>query len=196
MANFVGVDFSMTSPAICLHPDIDEWYDSECIIYSLSKFDNDTYQVNSGLHLDFQKMIGDSSMDNYARFEEIRQWALSCIPVGAFVMFEDYAMGAKGRVFHIAENTGITKHSLIQRGDILETVSPGSLKKWATGRGNAKKEDMCERFYEVTGIDMPTVLEQKPDASPCSDIVDAYFLCRYFWSQTNSETNIAQLSDF
>lgn len=186
MTNFVGVDFSMTSPAICVHPDQDEWDDSQCIIYNKSTFTNDSFQIEWGPYLDFEKMISTSATESHKRYEEIRQWALTCIPEDSFIMFEDYAMGAKGKVFNIAENTGITKHSLILRGDIVETIAPTSLKKWASGRGNAKKEDMVDRFHAITGVDLPLLLDQTPDKSPCSDIVDAYFVCRYFFTTANN----------
>ena len=60
------------------------------------------------------------------------------------VALEDYAFAAKGRVFHIAENTGILKYKLFQQGIPLETISPSAVKKNATGKGNADKEMMYQ----------------------------------------------------
>ena len=60
-------------------------------------------------------------------------------------------------------------------------VEPTTLKKWATGSGAAKKEQMEEAFIDDTKIeDFRKILGLSPkSASPITDIIDAYFLCKY-----------------
>ncbi len=57
------------------------------------------------------------------------------------VVLEGYSMGSKGRaVFNIGELGGVVR-LLLWRGSIpFAEVAPGSLKKFATGKGNDKKD--------------------------------------------------------
>jgi hypothetical protein len=97
------------------------------------------------------------------------------------IFIEGYAFGASGKVFHIAENTAILKHKLYNAGVSYETVAPTAVKKFATGKGNANKEAMYEAFVEETGEDLMMKLSPKAGQinSPVSDIVDAYYICKY-----------------
>lgn len=58
------------------------------------------------------------------------------------VMYEDYAMGkggvgaAAGRTFSIGELGGVLKEHIWARGIDIHLVSPTSLKKFVTGKGN------------------------------------------------------------
>ena len=91
---------------------------------------------------------------------------------------EDYAMGAKGRVFAIGENTGILKYKL--RGYSLSTYPPTVVKKFATDKGNANKELMYETFTEETGVDLKDFFPSKSEkiGNPISDIIDSYYICK------------------
>jgi len=91
-------------------------------------------------------------------------------------VIENYAYSATGRVFNIGENTGILKYTLYQNKIDYETVTPQIVKKFATGKGNAKKVDMCDAFTEETGIDLTGIKQW-------SDIADAYWISR--WSYTH-----------
>ena len=63
-------------------------------------------------------------------------------------MLEGYSMGAKGRLFDIGEATGIFKYFLSQNSISPLIVAPSSIKKHATGKGNANKFQMLEKFLE------------------------------------------------
>jgi Holliday junction resolvasome RuvABC endonuclease subunit len=58
------------------------------------------------------------------------------------------------------------------------SVAPTEVKKFATGKGNAKKDDMLEAFIIQTGVDPRVVLDYYGE-TPISDIVDSYFICNY-----------------
>jgi hypothetical protein len=64
---------------------------------------------------------------------------------------------------------------------------PTVIKKLATGKGNANKEKMWDTFLEETHYDLYKVfgmkMPKKKDASPISDIVDSYYLARYYFEQ-------------
>lgn len=69
---------------------------------------------------------------------------LSALPnMPSVVVIEDYAMGAKGRVFHIGEWGGVARLALYRRGNCAtHTASPSTIKQAVTGNGNAKKDRM------------------------------------------------------
>ena len=108
-------------------------------------------------------------------------WAvLQCIDADVIVL-EDYAMGAKGKVFHLGENCGLLKHKLWQRGLKFETVAPTALKKFASGKGNSDKCAMLNAFVKETGIDLMKQMdkESKDCGSPVSDVVDSFYLAQW-----------------
>lgn len=104
------------------------------------------------------------------------------------VWIEDYSFGSTGSVFNIAESTATLKHLLWIDGYVINKISPKSVKKFATGSGNAKKSGMYDSFMEKTGYDFNDKLEghtkhlrdgYKEVPSPASDLIDAYFILQY-----------------
>ena len=88
------------------------------------------------------------------RFDNLANAFSDLMEPGDRVVLEGYAMGAKGMVFHIGENTGILKNRLWQKGLTYDAVSPSVIKKHATGKGNADKAAMNEAFVAKTGFDI------------------------------------------
>ncbi len=74
------------------------------------------------------------------------------------VAIEGYAFGAKGKVFHIAENTGVLKYRLHQTGIPVEVIPPSAVKKQAAGKGNANKEEMYKAFVKETQIKLQDII--------------------------------------
>jgi len=94
-------------------------------------------------------------------------------------------------VFNIAENAGLLKHYLWKKGFEYHTVPPTVIKKFATGKGNANKEKLQEAFIAETGVDIKNMLDMtEKQWNPLSDIVDAYYICKYGFEQ---ETNYVEL---
>ena len=60
-------------------------------------------------------------------------------------------------------------------------AAPTTVKKFATGKGNADKTMMHKSFMDDVGIDLKE--EITPDKgtvdNPVSDIVDSYLICKY-----------------
>jgi len=113
---------------------------------------------------------------NTERYSKLADWVCDELmwqkrPV---VCIEDYAFSARGRVFHIGENTGILKYKLNKCGLRFESVTPQIVKKYATGKGNAKKVDMYEAFIEDTGIELAKVKQW-------SDIADSYWIAKWYY---------------
>jgi hypothetical protein len=175
----VSIDYSMTSPAICV-------YSSHNGNFS---FQNSKYfflTSKSKLATCFGENIqGCFNPEDHScseeRWDNISTWALSNIPDDTERVFlEGYAFGAKGMVFNIAENTGMLKHKLWKRNIPIEIVTPSAIKKHATGKGNAKKEMMEICFEEQNEVGLRELLGLSPKAAnPISDIIDAHFLMDY-----------------
>jgi Holliday junction resolvasome RuvABC endonuclease subunit len=169
-----GLDYSMTSPAICLS-DFDFNYE-DCIFSYLTTSKKYDVQFNNikGKFLDYSY--------NIQRYDLIAIHFLDMmLDYGVKKCYiEGYSMGSKGRVFDIAENTGIFKHSAWRFGIDVITVAPTAIKKFATGKGNANKEKMQDVFINETGVNLKEQLNMtEKQWNPSSDIIDAYYVCKY-----------------
>lgn len=126
--------------------------------------------------------------NNQARFDAISDWSINIIAKNwppDVVAIEGYAMGAKGLVFNIAENTGLLKHKLWRLGYKFLTPAPSAVKKMATGKGNANKEKMQEAFIAETSIDIKAELGMSASSwNPSSDVIDSYYVAK--WASLNS----------
>ena len=97
------------------------------------------------------------------------------------IFLEGYSMGAKGRLFDIGEATGIFKYFLSNNNLNVATVAPTAIKKMATGKGNANKFLMLEKFTEIN-IELKSsewikkLTTEKHLLSPLTDIVDSFFI--------------------
>ena len=89
-------------------------------------------------------------------------------------------MGSVGQVFSIAENTAILKFKIYQAKIEYRIVPPTTLKKFATGKGNADKLMMYEAFVKKTNYDPRKILNSEAKlGSPFTDIADSYWLAEY-----------------
>ena len=176
--SIAGIDYSLRSPAICIFMGNSraEFKFSNCLFSFLT--DIKKYARPFG-----KNIRGDlfwSYNQDAERYDSISEWAVEQVVGCNQVALEGYAYNAKGRVFHIAENTGILKYKMFQKSIPLDIVEPTKVKKFATGKGNASKADMYSAFTQETMIDLMQVVT--PDKSevdnPVSDIVDAYYICK------------------
>lgn len=169
----VGIDYSMSSPAICVHVG-DEWSIDNCKFYFLTQKKKCVIQL--------QHFHGDYQFDfstQQERFEKISSWAVDKIPDHAEVFIEGYAYASKGVVFHIGENTGLLKHKLWSTGAAFVEVSPPAIKKFATGKGTANKLAMYESFVADTQMDISSIIHCNEGDSPMSDVIDAYYVAKF-----------------
>jgi len=172
-----GVDYSLTSPAICVHEG-DEWDYKNCQFYYMVKRDKLLHpekQFNATLYPSFDYDI--------ERFEKLSNWSLNILKEHkvTHVNIEGYAFGAVGRVFQIAENAGLLKYQVHKEGLGCFVHAPTVIKKFATGKGNATKEKMYDAFFSETGVDIREkigIISVK-QWNPVSDIVDAYYIAKF-----------------
>ena len=174
-----GIDYSLTSPAVCVGKIVDGKLEfKNCKFHFIKRT---KYHESFGVFRGYDYPKYSSEIERYVRLAE---WTIECIRwyTGRVehVFIEDYAFAATGRVFNIGENTGILKEYLHRNGFRFTTIPPTVIKKFATGKGNAKKELMYETFLEETNIDLQNRLSPRSIkiTNPVSDIVDSYYICK------------------
>lgn len=106
-----------------------------------------------------------------------------------YVAFEGYAFNAKGKVFDIAESTMCTKLFFYENEVSIRIYDPNSIKKFATGKGNAKKEQMDKVFDKDTFDHLPA------GKSPRVDLVDAYFVAELLRMELKLRLGLINLKD-
>lgn len=184
----IGIDFSISSPCICFWNTKEKHLFENCEFYflhskpSLKKIafpDNITFSESS------------ESTNNSVRFSE-NAMKLSEVIKNKLdihkkyvIMLEGYSMGAKGRIFDIGEATGIFKLYLSNQKVNPLIIPPTQVKKLATGKGNANKFQMLEKFLEInTSLHnsewINVLTTEKHLLAPLTDIVDSFFLANSF----------------
>jgi Holliday junction resolvasome RuvABC endonuclease subunit len=171
----IGIDYSLTSPAMCV---MTEPVIEKSIFYYLTS--------NKKLVGNFDNAIGYLHKEYYSeqeRYEQIAEFFLNKIPTDRGipnVFIEDYSFGSVGKVFHIAENAGLLKYKLWEVGYKFTTVPPTIIKKFATGKGNSDKKKMYESFVEETQKDFIILFNKNLTlGSPVTDIVDSFYIAKY-----------------
>lgn len=181
MVRISGIDYSLTSPSVCVFSGNKEDFSFEkCKLYFLSP--QKKYSTFLNRNIDGQMNIAEYSA-HQQRYDFISDWALDIIISENIeeVYIEDYSYNSTGRVFNIAENCGLLKWKLWNSDINFKLVSPAEIKKFATGKGNANKESMYESFYADTNKNLLDLFEYsgKKVPSPISDIVDSYYICKF-----------------
>ena len=171
----LGIDLSLTSPACCFFQG-DEFNLNGCSFYFLTN--------NKKLEGNFSPAQGTLIKEynhDQERYYNITKWIIHIIydtsPQHIFI--EDYSYSSTGRVFNIAENCGILKHTLWKNEITYTTIPPTVVKKQATGKGNSNKVAMELAFISETGFDFRKILKlSKSVSNPVSDLIDSYYVCK------------------
>jgi len=171
---YTGIDYSLTSPAVCVYNDAHPFSFYNCQFYVMSD-----KKLKCQLPANMYFQSHPKWHDTNERYHNIASFFIPNIESSKKIYIEDYAFAAKGKVFHIAENTQVLQYNLWKKNIYYSKISPATLKKFATGKGNANKEAMYESFKEQETVDLKWIFGLKKTDSPISDIVDAFFLCKY-----------------
>lgn len=83
------------------------------------------------------------------------------------VLLEGYAYAAQNQAHQIGELGGVIRRMLHNRTQRWIEVSPSQVKKFATGKGNAKKDLIIMQVYKRWGVEFST-----------SDEADAFVLAK------------------
>ena len=192
----IGIDYSLSSPGVCVNTSEDEFQYEDCKFYYLTntkKYEG-TFKEKMAFGTSDVEYIGwphKPYSSEPERYNNIANWVIDIIKsqpqlmIGKLwekhpiIQIEDYSFGSTGRVFHIAENLGLLKYKLkIECGWDYTLLAPSVIKKFATDKGNANKEMMLHAFQEDTGVNLEVLFDTK-SKSPISDVADAYFICKY-----------------
>ncbi len=170
-----GIDYSLTGPAVCVFSGDGLFTFNQCNFYYLTDTKKYSRSYRSNIH---GQLFAEYNAET-ERYKTIADWACNKLVGCSRIALEDYAYsrGHAGRVFHIAENTGVLKYKIWEMGLPIDTFSPTSIKKFATGKGNAKKTDMYEAFVRDTGVHLMGIMNMKTLNNPITDIVDSYYIC-------------------
>jgi len=172
----LGIDLSMTSPALCLH-DGKKFEFSKCKFFFLTSHKKFLYK-DSNVH---GEMFPEWDCDS-ERYNNIATWVVDLAKLHGVdkITIEGYSFASVGRVFNIAENGGVLKYLLWKNELPYTSIPPTTIKKFATGKGNANKEALQTRFIEDTQFNLKKILGMtEKQWNPSSDIIDSYYVCKY-----------------
>lgn len=178
-----GIDYSYTSPAICVFDTAKELKFENLHFYNI----NGT-KSRAGFYGNITIKLFRDYESQEERFRNICNWA-SGILIHHRVdeaCIEGYAMGASsGLVFQIAENASLLKQYMDLNDIKFATPPPSQVKKLFTGKGNAKKEVMVETFQTQLSVKMHEILGIKEMAKPIDDLCDSYAVmkCHSFFNE-------------
>jgi hypothetical protein len=171
-----GIDYSLCGPCICVFEGGARFSFDDCCFYYLTDTKKYAKSFLGNIH---GEMFSEWNED-MERYQSIADWAIDIVKTAGNVAIEGYAYSATGKVFHIAENTGVLKYKLYQEQIPVTIVPPTEVKKLGSGKGNADKQAMHDAFLKETGIDLKKLItpDKKDVSSPVSDIVDSYYICK------------------
>jgi Holliday junction resolvasome RuvABC endonuclease subunit len=179
-----GIDYSMNSPAMCIHAG-NTWSIDNCKFYYIAKKEKniiENSQLNGSLYPEWETQI--------ERFVNLSDWSIEILANNNVqsVFIEGYSYGSSSsRLFQIAENTSLLKYQLWKKDLPYDVYPPTMIKKLGTGKGNANKEKMWESFKEETNLNLFHLLglEEGKSWNPVSDMVDAYYITKLGFTNLN-----------
>lgn len=176
---FCGIDLSYTSPGVCVYDTALPAVFENLKFFGLKEDSTKKAKDYTGQFGNVNMYLQPKWSCAEERYYINSRWLHNILVTHDVqaVALEGYALGARaGLTFNIAENTSLVKQSMFHLGIPFETPSPGTVKKNFTGKGNAKKEQMIDRFYELfPHADLCKQLGVKDKYSkPIDDIVDSF----------------------
>lgn len=175
--SFVGVDYSLSSPAYCISSSDDPTPD-DCtfIVYA----DKKAHLKIS--HPQIKVIKKNEDLKEMARYIANSDMLFDFLHRDFIegVFMEGYSFGStSSSMMQIAENAGVFKHRLHQFEVPVTVFPPTTIKKFATGKGNATKHMMYDAWLKHDGWDLISIFKAvSPNTNPLSDLVDSYFILR------------------
>ena len=185
-----GLDLSMNSSGI-----VKLELDDNCNIVKAERMGFTSVKKNEGLNIFFYKKTEFITRYDLTLWmnDKIQSFISDC----DYIAVEDYAFGANGVVFDIGEFVGFVKISAFQKNIPLRLYDPNSIKKFATGSGNADKITMYDAFVKLNTIkpDISTlpIPTKGSGASPTSDVIDAHYIASLLATEIKLRKGIVAL---
>lgn len=89
--------------------------------------------------------------NSIARLRWIRAAVIERVAMSNLVVIEGYAFGRIQQAHHLGELGGVIRVALADRGMPFVEIPPASLKLFATGKGNAKKDEVLAAAIRKLG---------------------------------------------
>lgn len=180
MAFYVGIDYSINSPAVCIAP-VNFKGPRDCYFFyrRLRKKNIDpTGPKFCGFPTPDWNSSAERFYANWILVKKAFETTNHHIAKIQRIYIEGYSYGSRGAIFDLAENVGFLRSGLWEYKYEAIPVAPPTIKKWATGNGRAEKTEMYEAWLKEGGFDLAKYWDQKSDSNPISDIVDSYFVMK------------------
>lgn len=199
----VGIDYSMNSPAMTL------WGgDLKRDNFSVNSLDFFSYtsKINA-----FNKFIENDlkewncSIQRYKNLADLFYWKILTVQnkklikwKNVYIAIEGYSYGSnQSLIFNIAENTALLKYELWKSGLDFKIYQPTSVKKFITGKGNAKKEDVYKSICEILNFDLSDYLKIPISKNtPIYDFSDSLSICFMLYREMLIRNNLEKNFDF
>lgn len=173
----VGIDFSITSPAVTIYKD-NEYY-----FYAIQKKDSKVVRKLNMLNNVTVEICYSEGLTPFQYYDKMTdmlvRWINSNIGPNTIFAMEDYAYGAKGNsLLDIVAATTIFRYKLIKKygEEKLNLYSPTHVKKIFTGNGKADKTLMLKSFNELK-LKSPFgdwCARMDKTSKPSEDIIDSF----------------------
>lgn len=129
--------------------------------------------------------------------EKIAEFTKDC----DYVAIEDYAFAGIGKVFNIAEFAGMIKLHLFENNKKVRLYDPGSIKIFATDRGNCDKISMNDAYEELycdykMNLSHLPIVDISKGRSPTSDIIDSFFIVELLYLELQLRKALVNLTDY
>lgn len=186
-----GIDYSLNCPALCVYDDDDGDFSHSTCRYWFNQNNVSKKEEMMRKNWDVPNIFPQSQWhieEPMERYFVLADWFISILVLEGvkIVAMEDYALGASGLVFNIAECTGTLKMLMHSIGIEVHKYPPTAVKKTFTGKGNADKDKMVEAYFDKYGVSMPDLLHRKGSASPVSDVVDSHAMLYHYFNESKS----------
>jgi len=185
-----GIDYSISSPAV-----VKAELDDDLEITGINYLSFSSTKKNCKLDENLVHNQKKDFRDDTERFQFLRdnvELFMYDTFAPSYVAIEGYAMGGMGKVFNIAEATGLTKSMIYDKGTPLRIYTPSAIKKFATGNGTAGKVTMFKKFNEENN---PHILLNHLDdlKNPQEDIIDAYWIMKTLQTELRLRAGLIDL---
>lgn len=201
--NFLtGIDMSISSPAFCVY-NIEK---KSVFFYVFSNKVKKRTELNfKNFHfiIEPQPKKDKNDFDNFKRYLNISETIFNNLrkhcqsdTFDNLIYFEDYSFASKGKVFNIAETTGMVKYLVMKNGWEFDTVPPSEWKKGVVGKGNAKKEEVYQFLKNLQSTkDLVQFLEESgfpyKKNGLIEDICDSLCILLWILKKAFKDYNIA-----
>lgn len=188
---YIGIDYSLTSPACCILKE------NELYFYAIQRKETKAIRKLNMLNNVTIEICPKEGMTEFQYMDKISdmmlRWINSTIGPDPVFAMEDWVYSLRGNsLIDIVYATAVLRYKLIKKyGEgSINFYSPSHIKKHATEKGNAKKDDMLFAFNR---LHMKTPFgewchKMSKTSKPEEDMIDAYWTLSTMKSEMNENS--------